>query len=361
MKRRALLLAAACLWPMSAPARPVTAEGIALVRGGDVGRARGAALADALRQALAQGGLKVSSRSTVDQNVLREDSFTATATGRITTYDVADEWREDNEYHVRVRANLEAAGSDAARCDASLLTSVGALRLDADTGLDPLITRPMAEQSERRLRLAFGTDASTGFGPSAPPTAAARTGAELYAAIAYGNTRGAGVFLRPTLRLARHRMTGPLLVRGERVDVTLAIELIDAATGTPIGRAQRQRSWTLASRAWEYLPADLRPDRRAIAPNPSKLVEELIEDVRARIGCRPIGVAVAGARDDQLVLEGGDVGLRPGDLLVTDARDVDGIAWPAAQVTSVNRGDVRARLLEPSDGRAAPKSVSRIY
>src|SRR3546814_10588605 len=74
---------------------------------------------------------------------------------------------------------------------------------------------------------------------------------------------GSGVYVRPYVRLTGRAVSGPGLVKGRRMDALLGLELLDAARGTLLGRAERDGDWTLASRGWDYLPADYRPARRA--------------------------------------------------------------------------------------------------
>src|SRR3546814_2969191 len=71
-----------------------------------------------------------------------------------------------------------------------------------------------------------------------------------YSVLAYGNAPGSGVYVRPYVRLTGRAVSGPGLVKGRRMDALLGLELLDAARGTLLGRAERDGDWTLASRGW---------------------------------------------------------------------------------------------------------------
>src|SRR3546814_3768342 len=88
---------------------------------------------------------------------------------------------------------------------------------------------------------------------------------------------GSGVYVRPYVRLTGRAVSGPGLVKGRRMDALLGLELLDAARGTLLGRAERDGDWTLASRGWDYLPADYRPARRATSPDVRGMIGRLIE------------------------------------------------------------------------------------
>src|SRR3546814_7644940 len=101
------------------------------------------------------------------------------------------------------------------------------------------------------------------------------------------------------------------------MDALLGLELLDAARGTLLGRAERDGDWTLASRGWDYLPADYRPARRATSPDVRGMIGRLIEDARELVRCRPVAIRVAGRQGDDLLLGGGsDSGLKVGDLQI---------------------------------------------
>src|SRR3546814_1441438 len=79
--------------PIRAESRTVNVEGAAPVSG-DLANARRAAIGDALRQALAAGGMDVEARTFVDRGIIRSDSLWATARARITEYQLTDEWQD---------------------------------------------------------------------------------------------------------------------------------------------------------------------------------------------------------------------------------------------------------------------------
>ncbi len=118
--------------------------------------------------------------------------------------------------------------------------------------------------------------------------------------------------------------------------------------GTTLGRVSRKADWTLSSRAWEYVPADYRPSRRAVAPDLRDLLADLVVEAGAFARCRPVEVAVNGASGGELLLAGAGGDLMVGDLLgLGDARVGAGAGpeWTFAEVVSVSGTSARARVL----------------
>lgn len=369
MKARPALAAAVSLAlllanPAYALNRNVTVEGAAPATG-DLARARRAAIGDALRQALAAGGMDMEARTLVDRGVIQTDRLWATARGRITDFEVTHEWRDGPLYRVALTANvapLEKAGSCAA---APPPLHLGSIRADIDPAIDPAIADPLLYGWEQALRLSFGADpmdAQTGALPR--PLAASFRSSDRYAAMAYGNVPGTGIYLQPYLRLRARAVAGVGLVRGQRMEAAFGVELIDAASGAVMGRRERAREWTLAARNWEYLPADYRPARRAVAPDVRSMVAALVNDVRDFVRCQPVSIAIAGRQGDELFLTGGaDAGLRVGDLLrVGEPTEsvADGPAWPLAEVVSVTDGAARARLFDAENAVGGGNIVVRL-
>src|SRR3546814_13667113 len=94
------------------------------------------------------------------------------------------------------------------------------------------------------------------------------------------------------------------------MDALLGLELLDAARGTLLGRAERDGDWTLASRGWDYLPADYRPARRAPPPEVPRMVGRLIEDAPEPVRRRPGAIRLGGRPGHDPMLGGGrDSGL----------------------------------------------------
>src|SRR3546814_10961000 len=108
---------------------------------------------------------------------------------------------------------------------------------------------------------------------------------DLYAALAYGHAPGSGVYVRHYVRLSRQVAPGIALVKGERMTAELGLELVDAARGIVLGRVAPTGRWTLAARGLEYLPAALRPARRAVAPDVQAMLGRLPEDAQRLIRC----------------------------------------------------------------------------
>lgn len=369
MKTRSALAAAVSLAlllanPVHAEERSVTVEGAAPATG-DLARARRAAIGDALRQALAAGGMDMEARTLVDRGVIQTDRLWATARGRITDYQVTHEWRDGPLYRVALTANvapLERANSCVA---APPPLHLGLIRADIDPAIDPAIADPLLHGWGEVLRLSFAadpTDAQTGALPR--PLAASFRSSDRYAAMVYGHVPGTGIYLQPYLRLRARAVAGLGLVRGQRMEAVFGIELIDAADGAVMGRRERAGEWTLAARNWEYLPADYRPARRAVAPDVRAMVTALIKDVRDFARCQPVSIAVSGRQGGELFLTGGaDAGLRVGDLLrVGEPTEsvADGLDWPLAEVVSVADGTARARLFDAENDVRGGNIVVRL-
>src|SRR3546814_1773656 len=85
----------------------------------------------------------------------------------------------------------------------------------------------------------------------------------------------------------------------------IGLEWVVAGRGIVLGRVAQTGRWTLAARGLEYLPADLRPARRAVAPDVQAMLGRLTEDAQSLIRCRPVIVTIAGRLDGELLL-GGD-------------------------------------------------------
>src|SRR3546814_309112 len=325
MIRRAIVaLSMLVASPAIAREQVVEATGVAPLSG-DPAQARWRAIGDALRQAIASGGMDMRAATLIDRNVIRSDVMWATAQARVTGYRLTDEWREAGLMKVSISATI--APIDAPSCGADPLPPVhlGEMRLDVDPALDPAAADPLVAQFRYALRRAFGADPSDAtLGPAAVPLSVATRSWDRYSVLAYGNAPGSGVYVRPYVRLTGRAVSGPGLVKGRRMDALLGLELLDAARGTLLGRAERDGDWTLASRGWDYLPADYRPARRATSPDVRGMIGRLIEDARELVRCRPVAIRIAGRQGDDLLLGGGsDSGLKVGDLLRVGGPTVD--------------------------------------
>lgn len=367
MKR---LLALAALLAAAAPAhageapRAVAVEGVAPV-GPDLAAARRAAIGDALRQAIATGGMDVSAQTFVDRNVITSDSLWATAKARVTGYRLTDEWQDAGLVHVAVEAGI--APIEAQQCADGPMPRLhlGAAVLDIDSAVDPIVGERLRMDFEEAMRRSFGTRPLDPFtGPEPLPVSAAARSSERYMALAFGGSAGSGVYLRPYLKLARRLTTAPGFAQGQRLEMTAALELVDAARGVVIGRVVRDRRHTLAGRPWDYLPADYRPDRHIAAPDMRDVFADLVEDAQHFLRCRPVAVAISGASGGELLLTGGaDAGLAVGDLLSVGeptAPAAGGPAWPLAEVTAVSGDSARARLLGAENTTFAGGVVVRL-
>src|SRR3546814_7428115 len=63
----------------------------------------------------------------------------------------------------------------------------------------------------------------------------------------------------------------------------IGLEWVVAGRGIVLGRVAQTGRWTLAARGLEYLPADLRPARRAVAPDVQAMLGRLTEDAQSLI------------------------------------------------------------------------------
>lgn len=94
-----------------AQAQRVEAEGMAPISG-SVGNAKRLAMQDAIRQALMQANTHVSTTTVMTSRGVVSDSVRLTARGNITNVVVLDEWTDESNYYVRIRAEApDAAGA----------------------------------------------------------------------------------------------------------------------------------------------------------------------------------------------------------------------------------------------------------
>src|SRR3546814_14453100 len=84
------------------------------------------AIGDALRQAIASGGMDMRAATLIDRNVIRSDVMWATAQARVTGYRLTDEWREAGLMKVSISATI--APIDAPSCGAAPLPRPDAAR-----------------------------------------------------------------------------------------------------------------------------------------------------------------------------------------------------------------------------------------
>lgn len=92
----------------AAQAQPVEAEGTAPITG-PVGVAKRLALQDAIRQALMQANAQVSTTTVVSSHGVVSDNVRFTARGNVTNVVILDEWTDESNYYVRIRAQVPAA------------------------------------------------------------------------------------------------------------------------------------------------------------------------------------------------------------------------------------------------------------
>lgn len=94
----------------AAHAQSVEAEGTSPING-PVGVAKRLALQDAIRQALLQANAQVSTTTVVSTRGVVSDNVRFTARGNVTNVVILDEWTDESNYYVRIRARVpQAAG-----------------------------------------------------------------------------------------------------------------------------------------------------------------------------------------------------------------------------------------------------------
>ncbi|MBS4097626.1 MAG: flagellar assembly protein T N-terminal domain-containing protein [Sulfuricella sp.] len=93
-------------WVVSAAAQPIEAEGSALIDAGGIGKARQAAIEDALRKAEEEAGMSVVSSELRGSDGSVRETSRYRALGRASNPMVVKEWREDNALYVHIRAEV---------------------------------------------------------------------------------------------------------------------------------------------------------------------------------------------------------------------------------------------------------------
>lgn len=103
-----VLLLACSAWGASALAQAVEAEGTAPITG-PVGVAKRLAIQDAIRQALFQAKAQVSTTTVHTAKGIVADNVRFSARGSVTNVTVLDEWTDETNYYVRIRAQVPGA------------------------------------------------------------------------------------------------------------------------------------------------------------------------------------------------------------------------------------------------------------
>jgi Flagellar assembly protein T, middle domain/Flagellar assembly protein T, N-terminal domain len=103
-----------------AQAQTVEAEGTAPING-PVGVAKRLALQDAIRSALLQSNSQVSTTTVVSSSGVVSDNVRFTARGNVTNAVILDEWTDETNYYVRIRAQVPGAIAVTRRAGASVV------------------------------------------------------------------------------------------------------------------------------------------------------------------------------------------------------------------------------------------------
>jgi len=125
-----------------AQAQPVEAEGTSPING-PVGVAKRLALQDAIRQALLQANAQVSTTTVVSSRGVVSDNVRFTARGNVTNVVILDEWTDETNYYVRIRAQVPGAIAVTNRGTGVRKTSLQASQTLSGTG-DHQYRRKMA-------------------------------------------------------------------------------------------------------------------------------------------------------------------------------------------------------------------------
>lgn len=104
-----LLMLLGLAWMGTSHAQTVEAEGSYPISGA-VGVAKRLAIQDAIRQALLQASAQVTTTTVVSSRGIISDNVRFKATGRVTNVAVLDEWTDESNYYVKIRANVPDEG-----------------------------------------------------------------------------------------------------------------------------------------------------------------------------------------------------------------------------------------------------------
>ncbi len=106
-----VLLPVICVWAQEQDFKTVTAEGVAVIRDGNLASARDSAVNDALRKAVEQAvGTMVSARTIAENYTVLSDRVYSKTSGYVKNYQVVSENQDGRLYRVRVKADV--AGTD---------------------------------------------------------------------------------------------------------------------------------------------------------------------------------------------------------------------------------------------------------
>lgn len=105
-----LMILALLLTAGAVQAQSVEAEGTAPING-PVGVAKRLALQDAIRQALMKANAQVSTTTVVSSRGVVSDNVRFTARGNVTNVMIVDEWTDETNYYVKIRAQVPQAGA----------------------------------------------------------------------------------------------------------------------------------------------------------------------------------------------------------------------------------------------------------
>lgn len=357
MKRLAAFALALVLIALPAAARPIVAEGVANIADGDLASARSRAIADALEQAVAQGGLRVDARTESINGTLVADRMSTAATGRLLGHRILSETRDRDLYRVAIEADVAAEAPRA--CPAPPSLHMLAATVEADSAVDPVVGRPLAARITGALVDALGR-AGVVVGDAWIEAAGVpdmRRSSERYNALyTVDPLPTAGLMLAATLRLERRiapRGTPITGVPGERLEATLVLDVIDAGTRRLIARLAARRAYDLTSPLLDLLPEGYQPSQMLKIPSLDGLAADAARQVAALPACGPRSVAVVGGQRGTLTLGAGSAdGVAKGSFLrVGDGEPFDDRGgWTVVEVTEATPHRSMARAVDPKAG-----------
>ncbi len=354
--RRLAVLALALAAAQPSAARPVEAEGVANITAGDVAGARSRAIADALEQAVAQGGLTIDARSEMMNGVVSSDRMSTAATGHLLGHRILSETRERDLYRVAVMADVAAEAPRGCAASARPPLHLLAIAIDADDALDPAVAQPLAARIAGALADALGqagvavASASPYVGPPGDPR---RSSVRYDALFTPDPLPTAGRLLAGTLRLERVVVPHTPLTGapGEKLSATLVLDVIDAGTRRPLARVAARRDYRLTGTLLDLLPLGFQPPQPLNAPDLASLTADAARRIAAFGGCGPLSVAIVGRDRAGVTLGAGTAdGVVPGDMLrigTGEPLSSDG-GWTVVEVTGATARRATARPVDPS-------------
>lgn len=334
--------------------RRIEAEGLAAIRQSDVAEARQQALADALQQAMLEGGARIDSQSITDGGTLAADQLRVDASGRLLSHRIVEERRDGDMLRLRVEAMLAPDGAASSCAAAMPVVHLYPPVHDIDPSLDPSVWQPLLAGFDEALARHLGAHMLPAPGNNSYEAMLQPRGA----------VPAAGLVARARLTLLR-RQDPAFPISGVPTDhaiATLAIDILDAASGARVAYHEQRRDWPLTSRTLDLLPQGLKTTQQLRRLPLPQMAATAGPDLRAQMACRRAAVPITRVEGaDMLLGAGSSVGLRQGDVLRIGEGAAQFGTWMLAQVTDVGPESARARLLDPNRAGRLPAGSRVAY